>query len=57
MFYWSPSATAFQSHVDDWYPSFSERDKIRWVALFFFYKKRGCTDADAKIQAERVIFC
>jgi predicted adenine nucleotide alpha hydrolase (AANH) superfamily ATPase len=59
MFYWSAS----NNEVTEWTPtggwnsSFSEKDKIQCLNLFFFFKnKKGYNDNISEILAQMVIY-
>lgn len=59
MTYWNPA----RNNTETWHPlngwnsSFSERDKIQCVNLFFFFKdKKGFKENIANILAQMVIF-
>lgn len=59
MIYWSPACkeTTVWEPTYGWNSSFSEKDKIQYTNLFFFFKnKKGFTDKIANILSQMVIF-
>jgi hypothetical protein len=59
MFYWSPNILELESWnpKSGWNSSFSEKDKIQCINLFFFFKnKKGFKENIAEILSQMVIF-
>lgn len=59
MIYWSPTSTDIQTWepMGGWNKSFSEKDKIQCINLFFFFKnKKGFKDITADSLAQMVIY-
>jgi hypothetical protein len=58
MLHWNPVLNDFEEYTpEQWPASFSEKDKIQFVNLFFFLKnKKGFIDSVANSVAEMYIF-
>ena len=59
MIYWSPTSTDTQiwEPLGGWNSTFSEKDKIQCINLFFFFKnKKGFKDSVADSLAQMVIY-
>ena len=59
MLYWSPTSSETESYRPQtaWNTAFSEKDKLQFTNLFFFFKnKKGFKENTAKTLAEMAIF-
>ena len=59
MIHWSPTSSETNTYQPqtDWNSAFSEKDKLQFTNLFFFFKnKKGFKETTAKTLAEMVIF-
>jgi predicted adenine nucleotide alpha hydrolase (AANH) superfamily ATPase len=59
MIYWSPTNTEIESWEpkSGWNSVFSEKDKIQYTNLFFFFKnKKGLKENIAEILAQMVLY-